>query len=389
MKKKLLNLMLLALVGPLYTFAQAQEYFISGTIGNINAPAKAYLFVDGHIDSTVLQNGSFKFRGAIDEAKPASLTINNLGTGPLVDQAGASLYTLFFYVEPGATRIISPDSLYKAKISGGPLNTDYAKLQGLLNPTMEALTRCMINANEVSDETRKSASFKEKYKKEMDSIEKEQKRIYLDFIHKNPNAVMSLFLLQAYAGFSSSQLPNIMTKKPVIAEVESLYASLSKNIRLSKPGVEFINAVEMEKYVKIGGQAPAFSQTDTAGKVISLQDFKGKYVLLEFWASWCGPCRTESPNLVRIYEKYNVKGFTILGVSLNSATEKEQWLKAIKTDHLTWAQVSDLKGLKNEIALLYGVRGIPTNFLVDPSGKVVAKNLFGVALETKLKELIK
>lgn len=138
--------------------------------------------------------------------------------------------------------------------------------------------------------------------------------------------------------------------------------------------------------VNIGKTAPLFSQADPLGKSVSLESFRGKYVLIDFWASWCGPCRQENPNLVRTYQKFKSRNLEILGVSLDN--DKDRWLEAIKKDQLTWAQVSDLKYWRNDVALQYGVQSIPANFLLDKEGKIIAKGLRGPALEQALEKLL-
>lgn len=138
----------------------------------------------------------------------------------------------------------------------------------------------------------------------------------------------------------------------------------------------------------VGVMAMDFTQTDTAGVPVSLSSFRGKYVLIDFWASWCGPCRVENPNVVAAYQKYHDKGFDIIGVSLDRPNDKDKWLKAIYDDNLTWTHVSDLKFWDNEVSRMYGVRAIPQNYLIDPQGKIVAKNLRGKALHDKLEELL-
>ena len=120
---------------------------------------------------------------------------------------------------------------------------------------------------------------------------------------------------------------------------------------------------------------------------MSLSDFQGKYVLLDFWASWCGPCRQENPNLVKAYAAYNDKGFEILGVSLDNKDGKEAWVNAIEKDGLTWTQVSDLNSWNNEVARMYGVRAVPQSYLINPEGVIVAENLRGDLLEEKLAEI--
>ncbi|MEM9884736.1 MAG: TlpA family protein disulfide reductase [Bacteroidota bacterium] len=139
------------------------------------------------------------------------------------------------------------------------------------------------------------------------------------------------------------------------------------------------------KAFMVGAEAPDFTQKTPEGVDLSLSDLKGKVVLVDFWASWCGPCRKENPNVVRVYEKYKDKGFEILGVSLDR--QKTRWLQAIEADGLTWAQISDLKGWQNEVAQIYGVRSIPSTVLVDEEGKILARNLRGPALERKLAEV--
>jgi peroxiredoxin len=137
----------------------------------------------------------------------------------------------------------------------------------------------------------------------------------------------------------------------------------------------------------VGAIAPEFTLNDTLGNPVSLSSYKGKFVLVDFWASWCGPCRAENPNVVKSYAKFHNKGFDILGVSLDDERSKQNWLNAIRHDGLTWQQVSDLKGWNNEVAKLYVIKAIPQNVLLDPSGKIIAKNLRADALEKKLTEL--
>lgn len=365
---QLLPVILFSIFIPSLIFGQDQHYSIIGKIGHLSAPAKAYLFFDETIDSAVMKDGHFAFAGTTRQPMSAHMVVNPHGTGPSSVQMGYIPFKLLLYIEQGKISITSPDTIANATVAGGPLNRDYTKFRTLMKSVDEEFRRCTDD-------------------RQMYAVGAKQRQLYLQFIKDNPGSYMSLFLLRTYAGFSSLLIPTVISEKPTSAEIDSLYASLDKHIVTSRVGVEIGEALARKKSVAIGSQAPDFSQTDTAGKLVSLHDFKGKYLLIDFWASWCSPCRSENPNLVKAYNKYKSKGFAILGVSLNADNEREQWLKAIRSDGLTWPQVSDLKGWKNEVAKLYSVRYAPQSFLIDPAGKIIATDFMGDALENKLREI--
>lgn len=170
-------------------------------------------------------------------------------------------------------------------------------------------------------------------------------------------------------------------------KAEELYKMLPSKIQSSGLGVYASQQIAESKINPIGSVIKDFSQNDTTGKPVNISSFRGKYVLLDFWASWCRPCRMENPNVVAAYNKFHDKNFTILSISLDQA--KPAWLNAIQMDGLNWSHVSDLKGWNNEVAALFQVRSIPQNLLIDPEGKIIAKNLRGEVLESKLDELLK
>lgn len=197
----------------------------------------------------------------------------------------------------------------------------------------------------------------------------------MEFVSKNPYSVHSAYILSVYSTTWGKEKSKELFEKFSLKNKNSEYGkSISKYIQLNKDP-------------KIGEKYVDFEMKNTNGKIEKLSDFNNKIVLLEFWSSNCGPCRKENPNLVKTFEKYNPKGFEIFAVSQD--IKKESWLKAIEKDKLPWNQVSDLKGHDNSASLIYGINGIPDNFLIDENGIIVARNLRGEKLNEKLSELLK
>jgi peroxiredoxin len=211
-----------------------------------------------------------------------------------------------------------------------------------------------------------------------DRHEQERHQFLRAFIQAHPTAPESLDAVQEIGG------PN-----PEYAQVAPLFVTLAPALQASPAGQAYAQRLQAMKVVSRDQQAPAFTQSTPAGRPVSLAEYRGKYVLVDFWASWCGPCRAQNPYLRTAYQTYQAKGFEIISISLDEGGSRAKWLKAIAEDQLPWAQVSDLRGFASETAKQYGVQAIPQNFLLDPTGKIVATNLRGDALQAKLAQLLK
>ncbi|WP_234736084.1 TlpA disulfide reductase family protein [Tellurirhabdus bombi] len=374
--KKLLSVGLVLV--PTLLWAQSGNYTIKGKLGTVNAPAKAYLrYMDGtttKIDSASIQNGQFEFKGTVDGSARAMLLVDKRGTGMSNTRP---VPAMSLYLEPGAIVINSPDSLLHAVVSGTKLNADNEKLKMALKSSSERMDKLMQEYQTATPAQRQASGFDASIEKRYEEISAEQKKLRGDFIKNNPKSLVSLDALKAYGG-----------SVPEYSEVNPLFEGLSSEIKESKAGKTYGAALATLQKTAIGAVAPDFTQADTAGRNVSLHDFKGKYVLVDFWASWCGPCRKENPNVVKNFHQFKGQNFTVLGVSLDRPNAKEAWMNAIHKDGLTWTQVSDLKFWQNDVAKLYGVQAIPQNFLVGPDGKIIAKNIRGEDLGKKLAELL-
>jgi peroxiredoxin len=243
----------------------------------------------------------------------------------------------------------------------------------MLKPVNEEGQKVMAPFAAMPKEKRESAEGKADMEAAYKKIQDLQKEVYKKFILQHPSSLVSLFALKSYAG-----------SVPEYAVAYPLFKGLSATVKNSHDGKAYGEQLNKVKTTSIGSLAPDFSENDVNGNPVKLSSFRGKYVLVDFWASWCGPCREENPNVVKLYQQYKDKNFTVLGVSLDKENDRNKWLKAIADDHLEWTQVSDLSFWKNAAAKLYGVNAIPQNFLLDPQGRIIGKNLRGADLAQKL-----
>jgi peroxiredoxin len=377
MKKLIVSLLS---VFPLLALAQSpQPFTVTGKIGTANT--KLYLAYqlgsNKVLDSTQCVNGSFEFKGDLMYPSMALLIADykNEGAAKLDTKNGDGL---IFYIDKGTINIQSPDSVYKAHIIGSPINDQYKTLRAIMDDAQAKTNRMMTAAlRSANDSTLSAADRQNQMQAALKVIQDGYHAALKDFIKQHPDSYLSLLTIGTLGGPTPD--PN---------ELLPLLNGLSKDLQNTETARNLKNALESLKSVEVGAMAPDFEQADTAGHMVRLSSFRGKYVLLDFWASWCGPCRQESPNLVQAYNRFKDKNFTIVGVSLDRGDGAFNWLNAIRNDHLTWTQLSDLKFWSNAVAQLYYVQSIPKNFLIDPSGKIIAEDLRGGDLEAELEKVL-
>lgn len=256
------------------------------------------------------------------------------------------------------------------QVNQSKYHPEYAKLNELFDRNYKKINDVIVLAKE--DKTKQDSLYLI-YEKLQADFEKET----WDFLEQNKQSnIAALIPIMVLEGFEWG-----------LEELEKAYNTLSPSVHASVYGKELRKLIDQISIGEVGSTIPEFQQADENGNMVSINDFKGKYVLIDFWASWCNPCRMENPNIVSAYQKYKDKNFTILGVSLDN--NRENWLEAIKTDKLEWKQVSDLKGWNNAVSTMFGIESIPYSIIIDPNGKIIAKNLRGEELHQFLEETLK
>ena len=364
---KILLLTLLSWLVAGSLFAQQQTFKLSGTMKNLPDQA-VYLgfgtFGKMKADTVMVKDGKFSFRDQITE--PCFAMLFNHDYSLKVD----------LYLDGGQITVDGDlNAMYDVQVKGSPVVNEYAaynyaQLQ-TRKPVQAIYERWMQNYKDGDSAAAEQdkAAFDEARTKQTEL----SRKLQMDFIKNHPGSIAAAWELMHYV------TDNTLT------ESKKLFEGFAPSVQKSAQGQELSKRIATLSRVEVGRPAPGFAQADTAGHEIKLKDLKGKYVLLEFWASWCSPCRAESPNVLKAYNRFHDKGFTVLSVSLDS--DKDKWLQAIHKDGLLWQQVSDLQGWKNQVAALYGIQAVPANFLISPDGEIIAQNLRAEALQEKLTAL--
>ena len=326
---------------------------------------------DRALDTAIVMNEHFILEGAIKTPRFYRITIDGVKG------------ELDIIVAPGITEVeVYKDSIQMSKVTGSELNNSFNLYKNEMAQKGHILKKMRANMSTI-DKTDSTAvaNFNAQYR----ALNAEMSGHHFSFIEAHPNAEFSLMFLESIAASQSHTLEDI---KKSFLQLQSVASKNDMTKKIATKIQQKIKLREGAENAKIGKVAPDFSAPDPNGKMISLNEIKGKATIIDFWASWCRPCRVENPNVVKVYEKYHDKGLEIISVSLDKKGQKSRWLKAIEDDNLQWHHVSNLKFWNEPVARMYNVSSIPATFILDAEGKIVAKKLRGKALEDKIAELL-
>lgn len=388
-KVKLLALMLLAASPAMAqkTAADAKpgEVTVRGKVGNLNAPRQLWIYMgDEKWDTVPVKNGEFEYRKKTLLPAYGAIMVKYSPYYPGVKGPGffsdMSLASVFF--ENGTMTVNTPADTLKTgvQIEGSQLNTKHKEFWSKEGALVRDQKKLAAEFNNASVEQLQSEAYLQEYERKNEVILQRWDSLVLAEVKKYPD---SYHTVMAFYGYMRQRKPDSTAAIAIADQFGELYKERARSSVRNQPAEETARV----PVAPVGSVAPDFVQDNMEGKPVKLSDLRSKYILIDFWASWCGPCRKVNPDLVALYQQFKGPKFEILGVSLDQDADK--WKAAVEKDQLTWLHVSDLKGWKNEVAQQYDIRAIPQNLLLDPSGKVVARNLKIDELEDQLSNLLK
>jgi thiol-disulfide isomerase/thioredoxin len=353
-------------------------YEVRGTAKGVYNGMRAYIKLINekrktvNIDTAIVMNEVFTFHGKVGAPAMRILTVD-----------GINGYLPFVF-ESGITTIeVDKDNIYDSKIIGSINNHDYKVYLEAYKKMSDEVSKLRSELDKAKSENNKGriAELSAKNIKQTDELF----NYAYDFIKANPNSAFSLLLLESVLVSINPKIDKLKESLVLLNNV------INKNadFKLIEQKIKtYINLKEAQEKLSVGKIAPNFTSTTPNGETLTLNDVKGKATIIDFWASWCKPCRIENPNVVKVYHKYHDKGLEIVSVSLDKEGDKDRWLKAIKDDNMNWYHVSNLKFWNEPVARLYNINAIPATFILDADGKIVAKKLRGAALEKQIAELL-
>jgi len=357
-------------------------YVINGTAKDIYNGIRVYLQSSNEqgrpvdIDTAIVMDEKFRFEGKLENPEMLYIKVNNVtGNMPII-------------LENAVVSVdINSQNILQSEVTGSKSHDDYlAFIEGRneIQMDVQSLSVKLDEAKFLKDQPNI-----EHYTEELNKALDKNANFAADFVKSHPESYVSLFIVDAQTNLRDVDLELYQNAFNSLSN-ELKSSEYGKNVQTKMDQVREFQ--EKSQRLAIGQKAPDFTAPDPNGKSVSLYDIKGKVTIIDFWAAWCGPCRRENPNVVKVYEQFQDKGLEIIGISLDGTPTqpdaKAAWLKAIEDDQLTWHHVSSLQYFNDPVAKLYDINAIPATFIIDEEGTIVAKNLRGIALERKIAELL-